>query len=136
MHKLKDTTTGESYIIHVCYECDPEQYPNGKPIDPTTDKLAEPNEKGEWMCGDCQVEDLNKRKIRVLGKDHPDSKFIIELEDKNVKAYNNYVKSVNENMGARLKYRKNKYTKKIIVFVRRLRISEGQDTKTKTTNQV
>jgi hypothetical protein len=60
-----------------------------------------------------QVEDLNKRKIRVLGRDHPDSKFIIELEHKKVKAYNNYVKSVNENMGARLKYRKNKYTGKI-----------------------
>jgi hypothetical protein len=46
MHRLKDTTTGENYIIHVCYECDPEQYPSGKPILPE-DKLAQPNEKGE-----------------------------------------------------------------------------------------
>ena len=39
MHKLKDVTTGENHIIHVCYECDPEQYPEGKPILPS-DKLA------------------------------------------------------------------------------------------------
>jgi hypothetical protein len=72
--------------------------------------MAEPDSKGNWICGDCQIEELNKRKIRVLGKDHPDSKFIIELENKNVKAYNNYAKRVNENMKAGLKYRKIKYT--------------------------
>ena len=40
MHKLKDTTIGANYIIHVCYECDPDWYPNGKPILPS-DKLAD-----------------------------------------------------------------------------------------------
>jgi hypothetical protein len=74
--------------------------------------LSRPNEKGEWICGDCQIEELHKRKIRVLGEKHPDSKFIIELEDKNVRAYNNYAKRCNENMGAGLKYRKNRYTGK------------------------
>ena len=112
MNKLKDTTTGQNYIIHVCYECDPDQYPNGKPILPS-DKLADPNEKGEWVCGDCQIEELNKRKIHVLGLNHPDVKWFADLENKQTKAYNNYAKRVNENMSARLKYRKNKYTGKI-----------------------
>jgi hypothetical protein len=53
---------------------------------------------------------LNKRKIRVLGPNHPDSKFIIELEDRQTKAYNNYATRVNESVGAGLKYKKNRYT--------------------------
>jgi hypothetical protein len=39
MPTLKDTVTGETYRIHICYECDPDQYPDqypdGKPIDPS-----------------------------------------------------------------------------------------------------
>jgi hypothetical protein len=112
MHKLKDTTTGENYIIHVCYECDPDWYPTGKPILPS-DKLAEPNEKGEWVCGDCQIEELNKRKMRVWGLQHPDVKAFITKEENDCKRWNNYVKSVNQNMGAGLKYKKNRYTGKI-----------------------
>jgi hypothetical protein len=56
---LKDytTNTGETRRIHICYECDPDQYPNGKPIDPN-DSMAEPDSKGNWICGDCQIEDL------------------------------------------------------------------------------
>jgi hypothetical protein len=50
MNTLKDTTTGETYRLHIYYACDPDQYPDGKPIDPS-DKLAEPNEKEEWVCG-------------------------------------------------------------------------------------
>jgi hypothetical protein len=69
MNTLKDTTTGETYRLHICYECDSEQYPDGKPILPSG-KLAEPNEKGEWVCGECQIEALNKRKMRVLGLQH------------------------------------------------------------------
>jgi hypothetical protein len=95
---LKDTTTGETRIIHICYQCDSDIYPRGKPID-VNDWKARPNEKGEWVCGDCQIEELNRKKIKVLGPNHPDSKFIIEIEDKNVKAYNNYAKRCNENMG-------------------------------------
>jgi hypothetical protein len=44
MPTLKDTVTGETYRMHICYECDPDQYPEGKPIDPS-DKLAELNDK-------------------------------------------------------------------------------------------
>ena len=61
--------------------------------------------------GDCQIEELNKRKIRVLGLNHTDVKWFIKLEDKEVKAYNNYAKRVNE-MGAGLRYRKNRYVSK------------------------
>jgi hypothetical protein len=92
---LKDIKTGETRRIDICYSRDSDQYPNGKPIDPN-DWKARMDEKGEWICGECQVEDLNKRKIRVLGKDHPDSKFIIEQEELKTKAYNNYAKRVNE----------------------------------------
>src|SRR5215203_5278775 len=101
MHKLKDTTTGENYVIHICYECDPDQYPNGKPILPS-DKLAEPNEKGEWVCGECQIETLNKRKIRVLGLQHLEVQRIIQQEDNDCKRWNNYVKRVNQTMGGGL----------------------------------
>jgi hypothetical protein len=65
------------------------------------------------VCGDCQIEELNKRKIRVLGPNHPDAKCIIKQEDIKTKAYNNYAKRINENMDARLEYRKNKYTGRI-----------------------
>jgi hypothetical protein len=82
MPTLKDITTGETRTIHICYQCDPEQYPRGKPID-VNDWMARKDEKGNWICGDCQIEDLNKRKIRVLGRNHPESKFIIDIEDKN-----------------------------------------------------
>jgi hypothetical protein len=114
MHKLKDTTTGENYIIHVCYECDPDQYPNGKPIDPYTDKLAEPNEKGEWVCGECQIEDLNKNKIKVLGLEHKDVKPIIEKEDNECKRWNNGIKNLNQHLKVGLKYRRNRYTGKVV----------------------
>jgi hypothetical protein len=109
MHRLKDATTRENHIIHVCYECDPKQYPEGKPILPS-DKLAEPNEKGQWVCGECQIEELNKRKMRVLGLQHPDVKAFIQKEDNNCRRWNNYAKRVNENLGAGLIYKRNRYT--------------------------
>ena len=37
-----------------------DQYPDGKPIDPS-DTLAEPNEKGEWVCvaiGNWQLQNI------------------------------------------------------------------------------
>jgi hypothetical protein len=52
MPLLKDTTTGENYQIHICYQCDSEQYPKGKPID-SNDWKAKKDEKGNWVCGDC-----------------------------------------------------------------------------------
>ena len=85
----------------MCYECDPDWYPKGKPIDPS-DKLAEPNEKGRRFRGDCQIEALNKRKMRVLGLQHPDVKAFIQKEDNDCRRWNNYVKRINQTMGAGL----------------------------------
>jgi len=77
------------------------------------DTLAEKLPSGEWICGDCQIEELNKRKIMDLGLNHPDVKWFIQQEETKVKAYNNYAKRINQNMGVNMKYRKNKYTGKI-----------------------
>src|SRR5215207_7874909 len=109
---LKDTTTGETYRVHICYECDPDQYPSGKPIDPS-DTLAEPNEKGEWVYGPCQAEELNKHKMRVSGPQHQDVLAFIQKEDAECRRWNNYAKRVKEHMGAGLKYKKNRYTGRI-----------------------
>ena len=49
------------------------------------DVLAQKNAKGEWVCGECQIEELNKRKLRLFGPNHPDVKAFIQAEDKNVK---------------------------------------------------
>src|SRR5919108_498080 len=80
---------------------------------PTIDEeTGKPIEKGEWVCGDCQIEELNKRKMRVWGPQHPDVKAFITKEDNDCKRWNNYAKRVNENMGGGLKYKKNRYTGK------------------------
>jgi hypothetical protein len=109
---LKDITTGETRRIHICYQCDPDIYPKGKPID-STDWKARPDEKGNWICGDCQVEELNKRKIRVLGPNHPEVKAFMTKEDNDCKSWNNYVKKVNQHMRVGLKYKRNRYTGRI-----------------------
>src|SRR5215216_2626521 len=75
-----------------------------------SDKLAEPNEKGEWVCGECQIEELNKHKMRVFGLQHPNVKAFIQKEDNDCRRWNNYVKRVNQTMGSDLKYKKNRYT--------------------------
>jgi hypothetical protein len=49
MVTLRDYTPegkGKTSNIHIRYQCDLYQYPNGKPIDPS-DNLAKPNEKVE-----------------------------------------------------------------------------------------
>jgi hypothetical protein len=50
------------------------------------------------VCGESQIEELNKRKMRVLGPQDPDVKAFIRKEDNDCKRWNNYVKRVNENM--------------------------------------
>ena len=45
------------YSINRCHYCDHDKYGDaGKPIDPTTDHNARKTEKGDWICGVCQVE--------------------------------------------------------------------------------
>jgi hypothetical protein len=56
MPTLRDYTAHneETRTIHICHQCDPDQYPRGRPIDPN-DWSAQKNAKGEWVCGDCQL---------------------------------------------------------------------------------
>jgi hypothetical protein len=104
---LKDTTIGETFRIHICYKCDADKYPTGKPID-ITDKYACKEKDGSCTCGECVFEELNRSKLRVLGPDHKDVKAFIQKEDDDCKKWNNYVKRVNQNMGTGLKYQKNR----------------------------
>jgi hypothetical protein len=107
---FKDTETGETFRVHVCYQCDIDRYPTGKPID-ATDKLAEPLPDGSgWVCGDCKVEELNKRKLRVLGPQHPDVQAFITREEREVRRWNQYARRVNKTMNAGLPYKTNRYT--------------------------
>jgi hypothetical protein len=46
------------YVVHRCYYCDDDKYPNGKIIDPTTDKDAHKTSKGDWMCEVCTIRNL------------------------------------------------------------------------------
>jgi hypothetical protein len=96
---------------HICYQCNIDSYPTGKPI-LDNDKLAEPlpGVSGKWICGSYVIEELNKRKMKVLGLQHIDVQAFIQKEDNDCKHWNNYVKRVNQTMGAGLKYQKNKYT--------------------------
>jgi hypothetical protein len=96
MPTLKDytTNTGQTRRIYLCNQCDPDQYPKGKPID-STDWMARKDKKGNWICGDCQVEELNKRKIRVIGPNHQEVKAFMTKEDNDCKSWNNYVKLIN-----------------------------------------
>jgi hypothetical protein len=57
------------------------------------------DEKGEWICGECQAEDLNKMFLRTLGANHQKCQAFIKAEDRNVRKYNDGARSLNENIG-------------------------------------
>ena len=40
-------------MINRCHYCDHDKYPDGKPIDPTTDHNAKQAEKEDWKCSVC-----------------------------------------------------------------------------------
>jgi hypothetical protein len=48
------------YQINRCHSCSHDLYPEGKPIDPTTDKHAKQMEDKSWKCGVCVAEDVKK----------------------------------------------------------------------------
>jgi len=100
---IKDPKTGR------CFECDPDIYPRGKPIinDPGATKDLNTS---KWICSSCQEESLNKIFLCTLGPNHPKCQAFITREDNDCKHWNNYVKRVNQTMGAGLKYHKNRYT--------------------------
>jgi hypothetical protein len=46
------------YTINRCHYCSHERFPNGKPIDPTTDKNARQMSDGSWKCSVCITQDV------------------------------------------------------------------------------
>jgi hypothetical protein len=56
--------------------------------------------------GNCKIEELNKRKMGVLGLQHKDVQAFIQKDDNDCKRWNNYVKRVNKNMRAGFNYQK------------------------------
>ena len=95
---------------HLCYECDPDIYPKGKPI--FNDLGAKKDEKtGKWVCSDCITECINKGRIKRLGINHPDVQGFIKVEERKVLKHNDAARRLNEISGQYLmKYRRNKYT--------------------------
>jgi hypothetical protein len=61
--------TSRPYKRHrtgICRTCDHSKYPNGKVIDPTTDKYARQMEDGSWICGVC-IGLENKKMLSLFG---------------------------------------------------------------------
>jgi hypothetical protein len=54
------TDRNKRYKTGICYSCDHSKYPNGKVIDPTTDKYSRQLEGGEWVCGTCIAQENAK----------------------------------------------------------------------------
>ena len=58
------------YQINRCHYCDHERFPDGKPIDPTTDKHARQMEDKSWKCGIC-IGGENKKMLSLFGGEPP-----------------------------------------------------------------
>jgi hypothetical protein len=87
----------------ICYDCEPEMYPNGKII--FDDPLAKQDSKGRWHCSDCQETERRKDLIKTYGPNHVNTRRIIEYEDKKIRKWNQTIRKIGTG-----KYRKNKYT--------------------------
>ena len=61
MPTLKDAVTGETYRMHICYECDPDQYPDQYP-----DIVSSPTENHFTITGVCYLYSVFGS-IRYLG---------------------------------------------------------------------
>ena len=57
---LLDLTIKKRYKTGICHYCDHFKYPNGKIIDPSTDRGAKQMQDGTWKCGVCQLNDIKK----------------------------------------------------------------------------
>jgi hypothetical protein len=64
-----DRTSGKTkrYKTGICHYCDHSKYPNGKIIDPSTDKNARRTNKGDFMCGVCALE-INQRIVESMNR--------------------------------------------------------------------
>jgi hypothetical protein len=107
---IKDPKTGITDVIHLCFECDPNEFPRGKPIinDPGATKDLN---TGKWICSECRTESINKHRIKRLGVNHPDVQYIIKAEDRKVLQHNIAAKRLNYKAGQYLmRYKRNRYT--------------------------
>ena len=72
---------------------------------------AKKDEKGNWVCSECQTEDLNKMFLRTLGSQHPKCQAFIKAEDNQVRKHNDAARRLNEKSGQYLMfYKRNRYT--------------------------
>jgi len=111
---LRDPKTGNMNTIHVCYDCDKETYPKGKPIIDNEKAIQLPN-SDKIVCSECFEERINKSKIKLRGVNHPQSQQIILAEDRAVGELNRAAKRLNDKAGTIcLRYKKNRYTNKIV----------------------
>jgi hypothetical protein len=112
---IRDPKTGITDVIHICYECDPDEFPRGKPIinDPGATKDLN---TGKWSCSYCNEERINKHRIKRLGVNHPDVQYIIQAEDRKVLQHNDAAKRLNDKAGVMLmKYKRNRYTGRMLL---------------------
>jgi hypothetical protein len=118
MNILRDMTgknKGDMSIVGICHECNLSEFPNGKPILPN-DINAQKNEKGNWVCGSCNEESINKMLLRNLGPDHPKVKTFVIAEDKRVLQHNTAAKRLNDKAHATLMlYKRNRYTGRMLL---------------------
>ena len=112
---IKDPKTGITDVVYLCFDCDPDIYPKGKPIVNDPGAVKDLN-TGKWSCSSCISERINKARIRRLGENHPDVQYIIKAEDRKVLRYNDAAKRLNEHAGATLmKYKRNRYTGRMLL---------------------
>ena len=85
-------------------------YPRGKPI--VNDINAKKDDKtGQWICSECQTEDLNRMFLRTLGPNHPKCQAFIKAEERKVLKHNDAARRLNEVSGQYLmQYKRNRYT--------------------------
>jgi hypothetical protein len=60
------TSNRKRYKINLCHYCEHDKYPDGKPIDPTTDHHARQMEDKSWKCGVCVAEE-NAKLLSLFG---------------------------------------------------------------------
>jgi hypothetical protein len=60
------TNNKKRYKTGVCHYCNDDKYPNGRLIDPATDRNARQMEDGTWKCGVCLAEG-NAKLLSLFG---------------------------------------------------------------------
>jgi hypothetical protein len=87
----------------ICYDCDREQYPNGKIL--FDDEFAKQDRKGRWHCSDCQLTDRRRTLLKMYGPNHKKTRDFFQKEERNIRAWNQAAKKLSTGP-----HRMNKYT--------------------------